>query len=110
MEAAPGFGQLGPAPAIPIASASPSQAAREVGRPNPMANSLAVVVALAVFSGGCFLAPVLFWIFGFVAFAAYNFILKQLSNAEQAERFRKILSDAEERFNRGNSDWQVRGG
>jgi DNA-binding helix-hairpin-helix protein with protein kinase domain len=75
-----------------------------------MANSLAVVAALAVFAGGCFLAPVLFWIFGFVAFAAYNLTLKQLSNADEVERFRKILSDGEENFNRANADWQVRAG
>jgi DNA-binding helix-hairpin-helix protein with protein kinase domain len=104
------LGNLGPAPAIPAASASPSLAARQVGRPNPMANPFAVVAALAVFVGGCFLAPVLFWIFGIAAVLVYNFTLKQLSSADQAEQFRKILSDAEQNFNRANADWQVRAG
>jgi DNA-binding helix-hairpin-helix protein with protein kinase domain len=104
------LGNLGPAPSIPAASASRSPAARQIGRANPMANPLAVVAAVAVFVGGCFLAPALFWIFGFVAVGLYNFTFKQLSNADQVERFQKILSDAEQNFNRANSDWQVRAG
>jgi DNA-binding helix-hairpin-helix protein with protein kinase domain len=101
---------LGPAPLIPMPSASPSPAAQQVGRPNPMAKLISLAVGLAVFVGGCFLAPALFWIFGFVAVAAYNFMVKQFSNAPHVERCRKVLSDAEAIFNHANADWQHRAG
>jgi DNA-binding helix-hairpin-helix protein with protein kinase domain len=82
-----GLEHLGPAPAIPVALASPSAAARQVGPPNRMAR-----------------------IFALAAIPVFNLIHKHLSNAEHVERFRKALSDAETNFNRANSDWQLRAG
>jgi len=105
-----GLSALGPAPAIPMPAASPSQAARAAGPPNNMANPIAVAVALAVFGGGCLVAPALFWIFAIAAIAAYNITLKQLSNVDHIERFRKILSDAEAQCAQATSDWQRRAG
>jgi len=105
-----GLGPLGAAPAIPLPAASPSQAAKAAGPPNSMANPIAVGVALAVFGGGCFLVPALFWVFAIAAVTAYNITLNQLSSADHIERFRKTLSDAEAQFNRANSDWQLRAG
>jgi DNA-binding helix-hairpin-helix protein with protein kinase domain len=105
-----GLSILGPAPAIPMPAASPSQGAKAAGPPNTMANPIAVAAALAVFGGGCLLAPALFWIFAIAAITVYNVTLKQLSNDDDIERFRKILSDAETQFNRANSDWQFRAG
>jgi DNA-binding helix-hairpin-helix protein with protein kinase domain len=90
--------------------ASPSQAARRAGPPNLFANLFSLALALGVFVGGCFMAPALFWIFGIAAVAAYHFTLKQFSNDEQVEQFRKILSDAEANFNRANVDWQNNAG
>jgi DNA-binding helix-hairpin-helix protein with protein kinase domain len=75
-----------------------------------MAPAIAIAVGFVVFIGGCFFAPALFWIFGIAALAAYNLTLKQFSNAQQVERFRKALSDAEANFSRANSDWQHRAG
>ena len=102
------LGHLGPAPSIPMPAASPSPAAQYAGPPNPLAIPVAMAVALAVFAGGCYFLPVLFWVFGFAAFAAYKFTLNQLSNADAVERFRKTAADAEANFNRAESDWQHR--
>jgi DNA-binding helix-hairpin-helix protein with protein kinase domain len=101
---------LGPAPAIPMVLASPSAAAQQVGPANQFADGIALGVALACFVGGCLLAPPLFWIFGIATIPIFNFIHKHLSNAEHAERFKKILYDSEISFNRANSDWQARAG
>lgn len=104
------LGNLGPALTVPMTSASPSPAALQVGRSNPLANPIALAVGLAVFIGGTFMLPALFWIFGLVGFAAYSFVLKQFSKAEHIERFKKVLSDAETNFKRVTSDWQHRAG
>ena len=100
----------GSAPPIPMPSASPSPAALQVGRPNPLANPISWVVGLGVFIGGTVMLPALFCIFAIVGVVAYNFVLKQFSNAEHVERFRKVVSDAETNFSRADSDWQHRAG
>lgn len=106
-----GLGNLGSAPSIPIPSSPPpSPAAQQVGPPNSLANAIASAVGLAVFVGGCFLAPALLWIFGIAAVTAYSFMRNQFSNAKHVEAFGKALSDAEANFNRANSDWQHRAG
>ena len=104
------LGNLGSAPPIRMPSAAPSPAALQVGRPNPLATPIAFAVGLAVFVGGCFLAPALFWIFGIAAVAAYNLTLKRFSTAEHVERFKNVLSGAEANFNRANADWQQHAG
>jgi DNA-binding helix-hairpin-helix protein with protein kinase domain len=75
-----------------------------------MANQIALAAALALFAGGSFLVPALFWVFAIVAVAAYNITLKRLSNVDSIERFRKILADAEARFDQAKSDWNIRAG
>jgi DNA-binding helix-hairpin-helix protein with protein kinase domain len=101
---------LGTAPPVAMTSASPSPAARQVGRPNPLANPISWMIGLGVFISGTLMLPALFWIFGIIGVVAYNFVLKQFSNAEHVERCRKVLSDAETNFNRADSDWQNRAG
>lgn len=105
-----GLADLGPAPPIAIPQLSPSSAARQVGPPSSMAKPLALVASLALFIGSSYLVPILFWVFGFAAVVAYNFILDRLSNAVQLEEFRRTLSAAEANFNRANLDWQDRAG
>jgi hypothetical protein len=72
-----------------------------------MAKPIATVAALALFTGGTFLAPPLFWVFAAFAFGAYHFMLEQFSNADNVERFRKTLADAEANFNRANVDGNI---
>lgn len=105
-----GLENLGAAPSIPMTSASPSPAALRVGPPNSLANLISWAVGLVVFVGGSYMLPALFWIFGVFGVMAYKVVLKQFSNAEHIERFRKILLDAEANFNRANYDWEQHAG
>jgi DNA-binding helix-hairpin-helix protein with protein kinase domain len=105
-----GLGNLGPAPTISTPPALVSPAAKQVGSSSALATPTAVAIALAVFIGGTYLVPVLFWIFGFAAFAAYNFAHKKLANIEQVHQFRSAVLIAEANFNRANAEWQTRAG
>lgn len=101
---------LGSAPAISLPKVSPSPAALKVGRPKRFAGPVSLIVALGILIGGCFLSPPLFWVFGVAAAVAYRTMVDRLTNSEKVERFKKDLSDAEQAFNRANTDWMNRAG
>jgi DNA-binding helix-hairpin-helix protein with protein kinase domain len=101
---------LGDEPIIPIRSKQPSASALKVGRPSAGAKPTAVVIAWAIFLGGTFAFPPLFWVFAGAGFFAYNFLIKQFSNGDQVSQFRTVLLEAERNFSRASSDWQSRTG
>jgi DNA-binding helix-hairpin-helix protein with protein kinase domain len=102
--------ELGNAPVITAQSKQPSPAAVKVGRPSVAAKPAAAIIGLAIFLGGTFAFPPVFWIFAGAGIVAYNFLAKQFSNDDQVLSFRAALMEAERNFNRANSDWQSRAG
>jgi DNA-binding helix-hairpin-helix protein with protein kinase domain len=102
--------ELGNAPVITAQSKQPSPAAVNVGRPNAGAKPLAALIGGAIFLGGTFAFPPVFWIFAGAGIVAYNFLVKQFSNDDQVFSFRSALMEAERNFDRANSDWHSRAG
>jgi DNA-binding helix-hairpin-helix protein with protein kinase domain len=102
--------ELGNAPVIQTQSKQPSPAAAKVGRPSGLATPAATLIGLAIFLGGSFAFPQVFWIFAGAGIFAYNFLAKQFSNDGRVSPFRSALIEAERNFDRANSDWQSRAG
>jgi DNA-binding helix-hairpin-helix protein with protein kinase domain len=97
---------LGSAPAIPAGHRGPSSAALKVGRPSNGAKFAAILVAVAVFLGGSFALPPLFWLFAIGAFFTHGFLAKYFSNDEEITRFRSRMFEAERIFSQATTDWQ----
>ena len=102
--------ELGDAPVIATQSKQPSPAVVKVGRPSAGAKPAAALIGWAIFLGGTFAFPAVFWIFAGAGIVAYNFLVKQFSNDDQVSAHKSALMEAERNFNRANSDWQSRAG
>ena len=102
--------ELGPAPSIPVGHREVSTAAHTIGRPGGGAKFIAILIAAAVFLGGTFVLPPLFWAFAIAAFFVHGVVERKLSNAEEIARFKNAMFEAEGRLSQAIADWQSSAG
>jgi DNA-binding helix-hairpin-helix protein with protein kinase domain len=105
-----GLPALGPAPMIPVAQASPSQAARKLGKPENFANSAALVAGFGTFAAASAMFPPLFFIWAVIGTFVYNIVKNAFAKTEEVGAFRKTMNNAESNFKRAESDWHSRAG
>jgi hypothetical protein len=91
---------------VPAVHKEVSAAAQKVGRPGGGAKVIAFLTAAAVFLGGTFVLPPLFWVFAAAAFFVHGAVEKRLSNADEISRFRSTMFEAEGTFSQAAADWQ----
>lgn len=103
------LGDPGPVPRLASSSATPSQEAIAIGKPNKkLSDVVGVLAALGVFVGGMLIKPALLMLYLGASIVAFFLTRKAMSKDQQIEPLRRRLVDAESIAREAKAEWSKR--